>query len=104
MEVLSDLRQLDAALGASRRRARLEIEGYADPDGPDDLNHRLSQARADRVRALLDTDAFAHIDVSARGLGRVPLRKNGAEEHGQHRRVSFRVHLSDERPSGERRP
>jgi OOP family OmpA-OmpF porin len=100
-ELLAQVQQLDAALTASRRRARLEVLGYADSDGPDDLNNRLSQSRADRVRAVLDGVPFAQITVSARGLGRVPLGPNPTEaEHEQNRRVSFRVHLTEDLLSG----
>jgi OOP family OmpA-OmpF porin len=97
--LVAQLRQLDAALASGRRRARVEVEGYADSDGPDDLNVALSQARADRVRQLLAAVALTHIDISARGLGRVPLSPGATEAQlEQNRRASFRVHMTDERP------
>jgi OOP family OmpA-OmpF porin len=104
-ELRSALGQFDAALGASRRRARVEVLGYADSDGPEDLNLRLSRARADRVLAVLEGTTFAHIEWAARGLGRVPVGPAATEaEHEQNRRVSFRVHLIDDRlPGGARR-
>jgi OOP family OmpA-OmpF porin len=75
--------------------------GYADSDGSEDHNLRLSQARADRVLTVIDGSTFAHLEWSARGLGRVPLGPDATEaEHEQNRRVSFRVQLIDE---GERR-
>ena len=92
------LQQLDAALAASGRRARVEIEGYADSDGPDGLNAALSQARADRVRQALADAPLTNIDVAARGRGRVPVLAGATEaQHEQNRRTSFRVQMGDER-------
>ena len=96
--LVTQLQQLDEALTASGRRARLEIEGYADSDGPDTLNTQLSQARADRVRQELSAAALTSIDVSARGLGRAPVLPGATEaQHEQNRRVSFRVRMTDPR-------
>ena len=95
--LVSQLRQLDAALASSRRRARVEILGYADSDGSEDLNSVLSQARANRVRDALAAAAVSQIELSARGLGRAPALPGVSEaEKGQNRRTSFRVHLGDQ--------
>lgn len=95
----AQLQQLDGALESSRRRGRVEILGYTDSDGPDDLNTELSQARAERVRAVLDDTAFASVELAARGLGRAPLRPGTTEaEHAQNRRVAFRVLVTDGPP------
>ena len=45
--VMERLTELDGALAASGRRARVEVLGHADSDGPDGLNTELSLARAD---------------------------------------------------------
>ena len=55
------------------------------------------------LRAVLQTAAVAHIELSARGLGRVPVRGAGAEAEPGQRRVSFRVHPNDDRTSGDSR-
>jgi OOP family OmpA-OmpF porin len=95
--LVAQFRQLDAALTSSRRRARVEILGYADSDGSEDLNSVLSQARANRVRDALATAGLSQIDFSARGLGRAPVLPGVTEaEKGQNRRTSFRVHLGDQ--------
>jgi OOP family OmpA-OmpF porin len=99
--VLAHVRQLDAALASGRRRARVEILGYADSHGPDELNVQLSQARADGVRTALEAAALAHIVLSPRGMGRVSVAPEASEaEHQQNRRVSFRVHLAEDAAPG----
>jgi OOP family OmpA-OmpF porin len=90
------LAELDAVLTTSGRRARLDILGHADSDGPDALNTPLSQARADTVLAAIQHTPLTHIAVSARGLGRAPVTPGATElDHERNRRVAFRVHLAD---------
>ena len=94
--LIAELEQLDAALASTRRRAHVEILGYASSDGPEDLNFTLSQARADRVRGALMRAGWTNIDFAARGLGRAPLLPGITEaEHERNRRTSFRVHLTE---------
>lgn len=97
--VTGQLQELDAALASTGRRARLEIRGYTDSDGPDAVNAVLSQARADRVRKALESAALRQIDVTARGLGRAPEPGITTAEQQQNRRVSFAVHLAGESPA-----
>ena len=93
--LIAHLSQLNAVLAASRRRAVVEILGYASSDGPDALNNRLSQARADRVHEALATTPLTHIQLSARGLGRASDAAATTEaEHDRNRRTSFRVQLT----------
>jgi OOP family OmpA-OmpF porin len=94
----AQLQALDAALAADGRRARLEILGYTDSDGPDAVNAALSQARADRVRMALDSAALTQIDVTAQGRGRAPDPGSTAAEQQQNRRVSFHLDLAAARP------
>jgi outer membrane protein OmpA-like peptidoglycan-associated protein len=91
--VIEQLRLLDRVLEADARRARLEILGYTDSDGPDALNAVLSQARADAVRRALEAASFRHIDLTARGVGRASAAATTPEEQEQNRRTSFRVQL-----------
>jgi OOP family OmpA-OmpF porin len=94
--LIGQLHVLDRALESSERRARIEILGYTDSDGPDALNAMLSQARADGVRRALEAASFRHIDVTARGVGRdASLPAATAEEQQQNRRASFRVQLEE---------
>jgi outer membrane protein OmpA-like peptidoglycan-associated protein len=90
------LTELDDALAASGRRARVEVIGYASSDGPDDLNNSLSLARATRVAAYLRRGTFSRLDFSARGLGRSPVSTGGTEaDHQRNRRVSFAVQVTE---------
>ncbi len=73
---------------------RLEIGGHTDSTGPEDFNQRLSEARAEAVRAYLM--AHAGLDGSrlvARGYGETqPIAGNAtATERTLNRRVEFRV-------------
>ena len=93
---ITQLRQLDAALASSRRRAVVDILGYASSEGPDRLNVALSQARAERVHLALAGEPLTRIQLSARGLGRASVLPGSTEaEHDRNRRTSFRVQLTD---------
>jgi OOP family OmpA-OmpF porin len=95
--VIERLTELDGALAASGRRARVEVHGHADSDGPDHLNSQLSLARATGVLGRLPRDTFTRIDFSARGLGRAPASPGATEaEHERNRRASFRVQMIDD--------
>ena len=96
LEALSAyLQQLNAALTSGRRRAVVEVLGYASSDGPDGLNMALSRARAERVSQVLSATPLAYIQLSARGLGRASDSSVTTEaEHERNRRTSFRVQLT----------
>jgi OOP family OmpA-OmpF porin len=95
--VILQLQELDRLLASSGRRARLEILGRADSDGPDALNAELSRARANQVLAVIRGAALTRIDMSARGLGRAPVAAGATEaEHEHNRRVSFDVRVIDD--------
>jgi outer membrane protein OmpA-like peptidoglycan-associated protein len=94
--LITHLQQLNAALASSRRRAVVDILGYASSDGPDGLNVALSQARAERVHLALAGKPLTHIQLSPRGLGSAPVVPGSTEaEHHKNRRTSFRVQLTD---------
>jgi OOP family OmpA-OmpF porin len=94
--VTTRLRELDGLLASSGRQATVGVLGQADSDGPEDLNNRLSQARADRVVAVLRGAALERIELVARGLGRAPATPGATEaEHERNRRVSFEVQVTD---------
>lgn len=53
-----------------RPEVRLTIEGYASPEGPDEYNRWLSQARADAVKQLLVMEyGIASERIAACGMG-----------------------------------
>ena len=103
--LIAQLRELDAALASANRRASIDILGYTDSDGPDALNAHLSQARADRVRGVLERVAFQRLEFSARGLGRAsPMPSASESEAERNRRISLRVQLTGDQAAPGVRP
>ena len=103
--LIDRLKELDAVLASSQRRARLDVMGQASSDGPDGLNSALSQARADQVLTALQHASLVRIALSARGLGRAPITPGATEtEHERNRRVTFRVLIDDAEPVTGGRP
>jgi OOP family OmpA-OmpF porin len=99
------LEELDAVLAASGRRARVEVLGRADSDGPEHLNAALSQARADAVLAALRGASLRRIEVSARAIGSPPRVPGTSEtEHQRNRRATLLVHLIEDPSSRSGRP
>jgi OOP family OmpA-OmpF porin len=71
--------------GVSREHV-VEIEGHADAAGPEDLNQRISEQRAEAVAALLVGSGIAADQVQVRAFGeRQPSRD------GRSRRVEIRI-------------
>jgi OOP family OmpA-OmpF porin len=94
--LIDQLRMLDQALASSAGRATVEVLGFTDSDGPDELNARLSLARADRVSQALEAASLKRIDLKATGVGQIPSRQGATpQEQEQNRRASFRVRLPD---------
>jgi len=95
--VVLELQELDRLLMSSGRRARLEIIGDADSDGPESLNAQLSLARANHVLTVIRGAALQRIDLSARGLWQ-SLPAAGATHTGRlrNRRVSFEIRVMDD--------
>ncbi|GIV58735.1 MAG: hypothetical protein KatS3mg042_1648 [Rhodothermaceae bacterium] len=95
--LLPSSRQTLDALGTVLTRhpeLRLEIAGHTDSTGPDDYNLRLSQARAEAVRAyLIERFGIAPERLVARGYGESqPIADNvTATGRTLNRRVEFRV-------------
>ena len=71
---------------------RIEVAGHTDDVGADATNLRLSQARADAVRAYLARKGVAPSRMVARGYGEtMPVAENTtAEGRAQNRRVELR--------------
>jgi OOP family OmpA-OmpF porin len=69
-----------------------EIGGHTDSSGAVEVNDRLSEARAEAVRARLAADpALAHVALAARGYGAAhPIADNETEEgRARNRRIVF---------------
>jgi outer membrane protein OmpA-like peptidoglycan-associated protein len=71
----------------------VKVGGYTDNSGPSDLNLRLSQARADSVRAELVRRGIAAGRIAAEGYGeKYPMGDNATPEgRAMNRRTAIRV-------------
>jgi len=79
------LRLAGTAVGAG---ASFEIDGYADESGPDELNQRISRARADAIAELLVRAGIDRGRIALRAHGELPvMRGDGSDE----RRAELRV-------------
>jgi OOP family OmpA-OmpF porin len=76
---------------------RLHIIGHTDKTGPERRNRQLSQARAERILALLASDDIGGIPVRAVAVGsREPLGEETTEaDRKMNRMVTFRVLLTE---------
>ena len=72
---------------------KLEAEGHTDGTGSDSLNQRLSEQRAEAVRAYIETQGIATANLTAHGFGKaVPITDNlTAKGRQQNRRVEIIV-------------
>ena len=71
----------------------VEIGGHTDDVGSDEVNDRLSQARADAVRDFLVSRGCNASAITAKGYGKnKPIAKNDTERgRAKNRRVEMRV-------------
>jgi OOP family OmpA-OmpF porin len=81
----------------------VEIGGHTDSDGSEDLNQRLSQARAEAVVTGLRRRGVPLDWLIARGYGEAePIASNATEEgRARNRRIEFRAVPADELPAPE---
>ena len=88
LEVLEGLAQL---LQAHPEYAKVEIRGYADPQGDAEPNLRLSQRRAERIRDALIRFGVASERLAAVGFGESDPIAPGQRisDNRQNRRVEF---------------
>jgi OmpA-OmpF porin, OOP family len=88
-------RLLDQAVAVFQQypELRVEIAGHTDDQGDDDDNMRLSEARADAVRAYLIDKGIAPERVMAKGFGEtLPVANNKtAAGRAKNRRIEFRI-------------
>jgi OOP family OmpA-OmpF porin len=86
------LREVAEAL-RGEANLRAEIGGHTDSSGADDYNLRLSQQRADSVRAFLMSQGIDGNRLLARGYGETQPVADNSTETGRalNRRVEFRI-------------
>ncbi len=72
---------------------KLKIGGYTDNTGSDDINKKLSQARADSVKSAIMNLGIAEARMSAEGYGsaHAVATNDTPEGRAQNRRISLRV-------------
>lgn len=87
------LNQVALMLKANPELKRVRVEGHTDSSGPSDINRRLSQARAESVKAYLVRKGVAETRLEAKGYGEDRPKKKGddAEANTVNRRVEFIV-------------
>jgi outer membrane protein OmpA-like peptidoglycan-associated protein len=71
----------------------LAVEGYTDNVGSDDINNKLSEKRAETVRAYLIQQGLSDANVTSQGFGKTtPVADNStAEGRQKNRRVEIVV-------------
>ena len=72
--------------GLSRERVVVEIDGHADAAGPQGLNQRISQERAQAVAAVLRHTGLAADQIHVRAFG-----ERSPSHDGRSRRVEIRI-------------
>jgi OOP family OmpA-OmpF porin len=86
---------LDKVAEVARRCSdfKLEVQGYTDNKGKQPANLRLSQSRAEAVRAWMQDKGVPADRLSARGFGSDNPIASNAKENGraQNRRIEFKV-------------
>jgi outer membrane protein OmpA-like peptidoglycan-associated protein len=72
-------------------KIKVEVQGHTDSQGNDSFNLKLSQRRAESVRAYLQSKGVARDRMTPRGYGEnVPLADNRTDDgRAQNRRVEF---------------
>jgi OOP family OmpA-OmpF porin len=93
----SGMRKLNEFSQSIGRAIRLEISGFADRTGTDEINMKLSQERADQALSALASKGVKTAEVTAKGRGVMTDSTTGAsgQEMQSYRSVTFRVVLPD---------
>ncbi|MFZ5479710.1 MAG: OmpA family protein [Myxococcota bacterium] len=85
------LNEIAQVIGEHKELKRIRIEGHTDNVGDDIMNLKLSQARAESVKAYLVSRGVDAARLDPRGFGEMnPISTNDTEEgRAQNRRVEF---------------
>ncbi len=86
--------------------ARFELAGYTDSQGADDMNQRLSRARAEALLDALVATGISPGRLAARGYGEAdPVADNGTPEgRALNRRIEFHPMVEEPEPEAEVEP
>ena len=71
----------------------VEVRGHTDDKGTDELNQKLSEARAEAVATALVLSGVARTQLRTKGFGKMqPLASNDTEENRRkNRRTEFAI-------------
>jgi outer membrane protein OmpA-like peptidoglycan-associated protein len=89
----NEVRSLLEAASAAGRRVNVEVIGFTDAFGPDAVNAKLGQERADRIATELTNQDIPRERLAVRAEGIAFKNDTGRENDWHRRRVSFRVVL-----------
>ncbi|RLJ51760.1 OOP family OmpA-OmpF porin [Litoreibacter meonggei] len=94
-----------AEIAKQCERVKMEIGGYTDSQGREEMNADLSQQRADSVRAALLARRVLTGNITSKGYGETdPIADNGtAEGREANRRIEFKL-LTDARAAATDEP
>jgi outer membrane protein OmpA-like peptidoglycan-associated protein len=86
-----------------KKNLRVRVEGHTDNKGKENKNQKLSQDRAESVKAYLVSKGVAEDRLVAEGKGQsVPIADNATEEgREQNRRVEFHILPAADAPAAE---
>jgi outer membrane protein OmpA-like peptidoglycan-associated protein len=92
-KLIDQLEELSQAGAKGNRGLHLEIDGHADSSGSSDYNRQLSQARADRVRDLIQAAKIPRLEIAAIGRGANETLAPGARKRASpdDRHVTFKI-------------
>ena len=98
--VPSSLSTLDKTISALKKnsKAKVEIEGHTSSEGGEEYNQKLSEDRANSVRAYMIKKGIAQDRVTAVGYGYSRPKASNDTEAGrmQNRRIEVRITNPDE--------
>lgn len=93
VDSLSALIRIGQILEEHPEWEKITIEGHASETGPADVNYRLSERRAERVKDILVRGGVdpARIEIIGRGKDELEVRGGSESAHARNRRVVFKV-------------
>lgn len=93
VDSLSALIRIGQILEEHPEWEKITIEGHASETGPADVNYRLSERRAERVKDILVRGGVdpARIEIVGRGKDELEVRGGSESAHARNRRVVFKV-------------
>lgn len=86
-----ELEKLSSALKENPEVASgIEVQGFADPTGPESYNEELSQRRAESVKRVLSSDGVSSSMIGTQALGESqPVLRGGKIDYDRSRRVKI---------------